>query len=235
MLIRAYSDLHGMLPLIEPCDALLIAGDVCPIIGDHGIDEQARWVENELTNWSSQVPAEQIVMTPGNHDFVFEKRTDWPDLPAALLIDQGTTLADDGPSVFASPWVPALPNWAFHAEDEQLRAAADAIPEGTDLWLQHGPPYGILDKLWRNSQSVGNKELLRVLDEKTPQVMVCGHIHEAAGTEMRGDTLIANVSFVDEFYEPQFRHLALEWSDGKLSRREDLETSPRELWEAGAS
>lgn len=235
MLIRAYSDLHGMLPVVDPCDVLLIAGDVCPIIGDHGVEEQARWVDNEFSSWLAHVSADQIVFTPGNHDFVFEQRTEWPGLPATLLIDQGLALSDNGPTVYASPWVPALPNWAFHADDAALRAAAEAIPEGTDLWLQHGPPYGILDKLWRNSQSVGNKELLRALDEKPPQVMVCGHIHEAAGFETRGDTLIANVSFVDEFYEPQHRHIALEWSGGRLARREELETSTKELWQAPAS
>lgn len=234
MLIRAYSDLHGMLPLIDPCDVLLIAGDVCPIIGDHGVDEQARWVENEFSNWLAQVPAEKIALTPGNHDFVFEKRTDWPDLPAELLIDQSTELSPDGPSVFASPWVPALPNWAFHADDAKLQSAVDAIPERTHLWLQHGPPFGILDALWRNGQHVGNKQLLRALDDKPPQVMVCGHIHEAAGFATHGETLIANVSFVDEFYEPQYRHVALEWRDGKLTREPELETSPGSLWQAGA-
>lgn len=234
MLIRAYSDLHGMLPLIDPCDVLLIAGDVCPIVGDHGVDEQARWVENEFSTWLAQVPAEKIVFTPGNHDFVFEQRTDWPDLPAELLIDQSTVLSSDGPSVFASPWVPALPNWAFHADDEQLQAAVDAIPEGTDLWLQHGPPFGILDALWRNGQHVGSRQLLRALDDKPPQVLVCGHIHEAAGFAEHGETLIANVSFVDEFYEPQYRHIALEWTGGELVRNEQLETSTRSLWKADA-
>lgn len=233
MLIRAYSDLHGMLPVVEPCDVLLIAGDVCPIIGEHGVDEQARWIETEFSQWLGQVDATQIALTPGNHDFVFEQRTDWPQLPARLLIDERIELAVGGPTLHASPWVPALPNWAFHADDEKLKAVADAIPEDTDIWLQHGPPYGILDALWRNGKHVGNEHTLRALDEKPPQVFICGHIHEAAGYAERAGALVANVSFVDELYDPQFRNLALEWSRGKLIRREDLETSNKLLWKAG--
>lgn len=232
MLIRAYSDLHGMLPVVDPCDVLLIAGDVCPIIGEHGVDEQARWIEAEFSQWLEQLDAAQIVLTPGNHDFVFEQRTDWPHMPARLLIDESIELATGGPTLHASPWVPALPDWAFHADDDKLKEVADAIPEGTDIWLQHGPPYGILDALWRNGKHVGNEHTLRALDEKPPQVFICGHIHEAAGFAERAGALIANVSFVDEFYDPQYRNLALEWVDGELIRREDQETSRKQLWEA---
>lgn len=224
-----------MLPVIEPCDVLLIAGDVCPIIGEHGVDEQARWIETEFSQWLGQIEASQIVLTPGNHDFVFEQRTECPNMPATLLIDESIELLGDGPTLHASPWVPALPNWAFHADDEKLKAVADSIPKEMDIWLQHGPPYGILDTLWRNGKHVGNEHTLRALEQRPPQVFICGHIHEAAGYAERAGALVANVSFVDEFYDPQYRHLALEWKDGKLVRREDQETSPRQLWEAEKS
>lgn len=232
MLIRAYSDLHGMLPVVDPCDVLLIAGDVCPIIGEHGVDEQARWIESEFSQWLGQIDAKQIVLTPGNHDFVFEKRTDWPEMHATLLIDESIKLIDDGPSLHASPWVPTLREWAFYGDDEKLAAAAEAIPAGTDIWLQHGPPFGIVDTLWRNGSHVGNEFTLRALEAKPPQVFICGHIHEAAGFVDHAGTLVANVSFVDEFYDPQFRHLALEWTSGKLFRRESQESSSKQLWEA---
>lgn len=231
MLIRAYSDLHGMLPRIDPCDVLLIAGDVCPIIGEHGVEEQASWVRDTFSEWLVQIPAERIVMTPGNHDFVFEKEPVWPDLPAELLIDEAVELGSDGPTVHCSPWVPALPNWAFHGDDAKLAEAAEAIPADADIWLQHGPPYGLLDALWRNGEHVGNRHTLAALDEKPPQVFICGHIHEAAGFAERAGAMIANVSFVNEFYEPQFRHLALEWTAGKLIRRADREAGPKRLWE----
>ncbi|MGB0888951.1 MAG: metallophosphoesterase family protein [Solirubrobacterales bacterium] len=231
MLIRAYSDLHGMLPRIDPCDVLLIAGDVCPIIGEHGVEEQASWVRDTFSEWLAQIPAERIVMTPGNHDFVFETEPVWPDLPAELLIDEAVELGSEGPTVHCSPWVPALPNWAFHANDAKLAEAAEAIPTDADIWLQHGPPYGLLDALWRNGEHVGNRHTLAALDEKPPQVFICGHIHEAAGFAERAGAMIANVSFVNEFYEPQFRHLALEWTAGKLIRRADREAGPKRLWE----
>jgi Icc-related predicted phosphoesterase len=230
MLIRCYSDLHGMLPTVAPCDALLIGGDVCPLEGERDLDRMSGWVAGEFSTWLQGVPAKRILLTPGNHDFIFEAQREWPDLPAELLIDESTELG--GLSVHASPWVPKLEQWAFYGDDAKLKMAAEAIPKGTDIWLQHGPPFGIHDQLWRGGESVGNKHILSAMFENPPQVFLCGHIHEAAGASSHHGVLVANNSFVDEFYEPQFRHLALRVTGGRLQRSPADEVNSRELWTA---
>jgi Icc-related predicted phosphoesterase len=228
MLIRAYSDLHGMLPRVDPCDVLLLGGDVSPLEGERDVERMSAWIEGEFSDWLAACPADRILLVPGNHDFVFEARADWPDLPAELLIDQLVDL--DGVSLYASPWVPKLMEWAFYGDDEKLKASAAAIPEDTDIWLEHGPPYGFLDRLWRDGRHVGNSHTLNAMVAKPPQFFLCGHIHEAAGiTEHHGVT-IANNSFVDEFYEPHFRHLALRSEGRKLRHSPEDETNTRELW-----
>lgn len=228
MLIRAYSDLHGMLPKVDPCDVLLLGGDVSPLEGERDIERMTGWVEGEFSQWLSECPADRILLVPGNHDFVLEARTDWPDLPAELLIDQLVDL--DGLSLYASPWVPTLKEWAYYGDDAKLKASAAAIPEGTDIWLEHGPPYGYLDRLWRDSRHVGNPFTLKAMVEKPPQFFLCGHIHEGAGIVEHHGVTIANNSFVDELYEPQFRHLALRAESGKLRRSPEDETNASELW-----
>ncbi|MBJ7354722.1 MAG: metallophosphoesterase [Thermoleophilaceae bacterium] len=228
MLIRAYSDLHGMLPRVDPCDVLLLGGDVSPLEGERDIELMSAWVEGEFTDWLTACPADRILLVPGNHDFVLEARRDWPELPAELLIDQSVDL--DGLSLYASPWVPTLKEWAFYGDDEMLRSSAAAIPEGTDIWLEHGPPYGYLDRLWRDGRHVGNPHTRDAMVTNPPQFFLCGHIHEGAGiTEHHGVT-IANNSFVDEFYEPQFRHLALRAQGRKLRRSPEDETNASQLW-----
>lgn len=229
MLIRAYSDLHGLLPDIAPCDLLLLAGDVCPISGEHKIDDQREFVGGPFSEWLRSLPADRILMTPGNHDFIFESDFEWKNSPLEMLIDRMPDEAPEGLKIYGSPWVPNLPNWAFHATDQRLVELADEIPEGMDIWLQHGPPYGMLDQPWRNKQHVGNKHLLEALNTKPPKVLICGHIHEAAGYAEHNGALVANVSFVDEFYEPQFRHLALRWENGELTRDEDAEINHKIL------
>lgn len=233
MLIRAYSDLHGRLPVIAPCDVLLIAGDVCPIDDwPHSVDAQTKWLNEQFATWLGQVPAERILMTPGNHDFALEAQREWPQIPAEILIDQSVEI--DGLKIHASPWVPALKDWAFYADEVRLRELADAMPSDAQLWMQHGPPYGILDMLWKNQIHVGNAHLGGAIIREKPQWYICGHIHEGFGIEKLGDTQIANVSFVDEFYESKFRHLALRWDGRQLLRSEADETNVPELWTASA-
>lgn len=227
MLIRAYSDLHGMLPQMDPCDVLLIGGDVCPLEGERDLDLMTTWIEGEFSKWLEACPAERILIVPGNHDFILETRTDWPDLPAELVIDELIDLG--GVSLWGSPWVPKLKEWAYYGDDAKLEAAADAIPDGVDIWLQHGPPFGFLDRLW-SGEHVGNRHTHNEMTRKPPKFFLCGHIHEGAGAVEHNGVTIANNSFVDEFYEPQFRHFALRFEDGQLRHSPEDETNPSELW-----
>lgn len=229
MLVRAYSDLHGRLPVVAPCDVLLVAGDLCPIDDwPHDVAKQDEWLAGEFTRWLKDVPAEQIVLTAGNHDFALEARPERPELPAELLIDRAIEI--DGLKIHGAPWIPTLPDWAFHAEPDELQTKADAMPDDAQLWMEHCPPYGVLDALWRNGQHVGNPQIVRAIEQKQPEWFICGHIHEDAGFATIGDTKVANVAFVNEFYEPQFRHLALRFDGGTLTRSEADETNVRELW-----
>lgn len=222
MKLRAYSDLHGRLPRIDPCDVLLIAGDICPIVGDHGPPAQLHWLQNTFAQWCAALPVEEIVVIPGNHDFVFEH------LGAAyeyglpqnvhLLIDSGTELAGDGPRVFGQPWVPALEKWAFYGSEETLRQMAAAIPDGYDIWMQHGPPAPPATKTgdfyaldYVSPRHVGNAAITPVVAERGPKLLICGHIHEGFGKFRIGGTDVFNVSFLDEYYDPRWRHLELEW------------------------
>lgn len=222
--ILGIADLHGDLPHIPDCDALLIAGDICPdffierqtatrVYVDNGEQRQAKWLDNEFRAWGEALEARgiQIVYVAGNHDYVFEKSFLIPDgLPGTYLRDDPHALhfpdAHDGGGEYSlrlwgTPWVPNLQRWAFYARDEALALRASIIPEGLDVLIAHGPPYGILDQV-AGGESVGEQQMLAELDRISPTLYLCGHIHEGRGLDHRGNTTFINAAHYDEYYDP---------------------------------
>ena len=62
MIVTAVSDLHGNLPEIEPCDLLLVAGDICPV-RDHSLGAQCEFLDAPFRAWLGRVPAAHVVET----------------------------------------------------------------------------------------------------------------------------------------------------------------------------
>lgn len=198
--ILATSDLHGYFPWLEPCDVLIIAGNVCPVY-DHSVRYQLGWLDTNFRNWLENIEADYILGIAGNHDFVFER---WPDeveklnLPWTYLKDDWVPLYAGLPmelSVFGSPWVPNLARWAFHQTDEGLDARLALIPEHVDIVISHGPPFQFCDLTSPRFGNVhagfpGANDMLE-------------HIHEGYGKAIHpSGTMIYNVSHQTENYEP---------------------------------
>lgn len=57
----------------------------------------------------------------------------------------------------------------------------------------HPPPYGTLDEGLGNLHA-GSKGLRRLIFEKQPKVLICGHIHEKPGWTFIDKTLVVNAS-----------------------------------------
>lgn len=216
--IIATSDLHGVLPEIPQCDILIIAGDVCPDFassrGDIGslvsMARQGKWLREDFKTWLDEVPAKHIVGIGGNHDFALEKyatyvreRTRWH-----YLLDEQVEL--EGVYMWGTPHVPNLSRWAFYGGENALYQRALSIPQGLDILISHGPPYGYRDKVIGGPR-VGDTWLADRLSRKSagnfmiePIALVCGHIHEGFGNERIADssTRVYNVSHNNENYEP---------------------------------
>lgn len=227
MIVYATSDLHGNLPSVpSDADLLLIAGDICPDFrpprGNHwdmvdkGGLKQFSWLKGHFKAWAKMhgVP---IVMIWGNHDFVgetgFARQVQDALAPAQvrLLNDDATVRARQ--LIYGTPWVPGLPYWAFYGDDRKLALRAEAIPEGLDVLMTHGPPAYAGDFIptsdkQRNKYgnfggaNVGDPTLNeRILEmERPPKVVICGHIHEDRGGHSVGDVPVYNVAAVDADY-----------------------------------
>ncbi len=227
--VYAISDLHGYLPEVPAdADALLIVGDICPDYRYDGVHErnglgQSEWLNTRFRRWLEPVVERdcQVVVIWGNHDFVGEHPDLVPDLPWTLLQDSEVALSlPSGPlRVYGTPWVPGLPYWAFYAREGPLEARAAAIPDGLDVLMTHGPPYGAGDFIptsQKQREKYGNFDGERVGDHALrarlsgpapaaePKAVVCGHIHEDRGQHglpNYGGT-VYNCAAVDGVYDP---------------------------------
>jgi Icc-related predicted phosphoesterase len=201
MKIVGVSDLHGILPVIPPCDLLLIGGDICPL-EDHDVHFQAEWLDTAFRRWLMNVPARKIVGVAGNHDLIWERDPDLVpnDLPWTYLQDSGCQW--EGLNIWGSPWQPWFFDWAFNLYEDQLQHKWALIPDHTDILVLHGPPYLYGDGAGRGSsvEHTGSRSLLERIEQIRPKVVIFGHIHEARGQWLLGTTKLANVSIVNSSY-----------------------------------
>lgn len=219
MKIAAVSDLHGQLPEIPECDLLIVAGDICPdkpykdrSWARDDVQVQADWLKEHFQPWLEKAPAKYgSVCGWGNHDFIGEK---WDQgFPIDALVEV------NGLKVWVTPWTPQNSlkrRWAFMKDDDDLKQYFDLIPEGLDVLVTHGPPYGYRDSISSEVKSIyaveplGSRSLLAALERAKPKVVICGHIHSAHGVEDRlwgyngARTTIYNVALVDEAYRPVY-------------------------------
>lgn len=212
--VVAISDIHGNLDFTVPeCDVLAIAGDLCPVIGSHHPSRQRAWVENHFLPWCRKLlragTVREVVFTPGNHDFVFYR---FPSLPAGtenihLLIDHTVTVC--GVTVHGSPWTTRFGDWAFMLDEEFLKDKYDAIPDGVNILITHGPAYGLCDAVTFNPDfHLGSHSLLEALRRATPRWNLFGHIHTGSHTpqtDPASGTVCVNVSLLDENYNVGFK------------------------------
>jgi Icc-related predicted phosphoesterase len=206
--IVAISDQHGVLPDIPACDLLLIAGDNCPI-ASHNVDFQEAWLRREFRQWLELVPARKIVFIAGNHDFVFEQRSNFlpADYPATYLQDSG--IEWEGLRIWGTPWQPWFFDWAFNLQEPDLARKWQLIPAGTDILVVHGPPRDYGDGVPERTgvRHTGSPSLLERIRLIQPKLVVFGHIHEGRGEWQIEGTVLANVTILDESY----RHVHEAW------------------------
>lgn len=221
MRIYAIADQHGNLELkIPPCDLLIHAGDVCRDFAPRtaiGSDRQLIWFDTKWHDWLARQPVERCIVTWGNHDFIYTKRSH------AVAVDETVTV--DGVNIWFSPWSKEFNHWAWMKEDADLLAIYDRIPAGTDIIVSHQPPYGYGDTVDvryllpgdGGDRHQGSRSLLAAIDRVKPRAVICGHIHsgygkyarnyltpetaEAETPDVAATVTIYNVAVVNEDYQ----------------------------------
>ena len=178
------SDLHYDLRKLDwvlaeaaDVDLLVVAGDLLDIGSAVPLDAQIGVVLEYLAR-AARVTT--VVACSGNHDLdhrnaAGEKATAWiNEARATGVVVDGDTVVVDGWTVTSCAW------WEGDTTLATLEAhldAAAAARTGPWMWVWHGPPEGPLS--WTGSRHYGDPELPRLLDRHRPDVVLCGHIHQA--------------------------------------------------------
>lgn len=225
MKICAISDLHGYLPKIEPCELLLICGDIVSLKCQEYHQSCRKWYLKKFKPWVEGLPCEKVLFIPGNHECGMEnnedefKRLFSRSNKATLLIHENYEyISNDGQifKIFGTPYCKKFGDWAYMRENETLEEKFSEIPEGLDILMTHDVAYGYADQSLQDvgygtDEHFGTVELRDAILKKKPKIHLSGHIHTADhNLVMIGDTKHYNISYIDEKYTPAFEPLYLD-------------------------
>lgn len=77
--------------------------------------------------------------------------------------------------------------------EEEIYSGLCSLEIGGDtILVTHVPPHGVLDEVAQGVHA-GSKSLRRIMEEKKPRIIACGHIHEAEGKEKCGETTVIQI------------------------------------------
>ncbi len=81
--------------------------------------------------------------------------------------------------------------WSYDFSEEQAqKLLQDCRPNA--VLISHSPPHGALD-ITSRGQNLGSLAVRETIEQKTPRLVVCGHIHACAGQQTKiGQTVIIN-------------------------------------------
>lgn len=214
MQIVAFSDIHGR--IVEYLDSYrdMLQGDLLIFAGDVG----GHTTLSELRHFCEtlkDVDCKQKILIPGNHDSCFSQE---PAATNTLLFDYGWAYLTHGLyhlniggkliTVIGSAYTLPFLNWYFMKSEDELKAVwvIDSLTfsgqEHFKLCVTHGPPFGIMDKVFHPVEKfTGSSSLREAIFRLKPDYHIFGHIHEHYGCINLEGINFCNVSSLCHFYE----------------------------------
>ena len=192
MRVIAFTDIHGAYDRVidtlqeeSQFDAVVIGGDLTT----HGTLQEATDALHRVLGFKKPVFA-----VAGNMDL--------PSFEAAFselgvnINAAGIVLNDVGFfGVAGSPFTPMNTPYEISEEEIQRRAEAgwqDVRSARRKIFVPHAPPKDTkLDKIL-SGKHVGSTAVREFVIQHRPDVLICGHIHEARGLDTLGTTKLVN-------------------------------------------
>jgi uncharacterized protein len=170
---------------IGTVDLLIVGGDITT----GGTPDDA---EAAIERWKPLAP--RLLALAGNMDSAaIDARL--AELGVALGA-RGVVFGDVGVcGVSAAPHSPL--RTPYELDDEELERRADdafAAVAGcrVRIFCPHAPPEGTVCDRLRDGRHVGSVVVRRIVEQEQPELVLCGHIHEARGVDEIGRTRIVN-------------------------------------------
>ncbi len=174
------------------CDLIAFCGD----LHNGSSREMARPAANSLARLGLPV-----LIVPGNMDHRDVVPQLWREAGFILLHQSSFRFKEYGflglgGMIAKDPRRLGDPNRYYH-RDEQVysileKAYLEVLDARTKIVIVHQPPRGARDLLYNGERS-GSSELRRFIEDRQPDLVLCGHIHEDRGECRIGSTLVVNV------------------------------------------
>jgi len=133
------------------------------------------------------------VLVPGNAESVEELRSACAPWEAATVL-HGAGAEIDGISFYGiGGGIPVTPfgDWSYDFTEEAAEDMLADCPSGGVL-VSHSPPKNAVDRD-SNGRHLGSTAVRAAIEEKSPSLTVCGHIHGSWGEEAAiGETTVVN-------------------------------------------
>jgi Icc-related predicted phosphoesterase len=180
-----FDEVPRALEAIGPVDVLVVGGDLT----NAGTPEDA---ERAIGLWRPLAP--RLLAVAGNMD---SPAIDDRLVALGVSID-GRGVIVDGVGLFGASASPPTPFRTPHeVPDETL---ADSAQAGLDdvasaplkIFVPHSPPYGTVCDLLRSGEHVGSRSLRTFIEREQPDLVLCGHVHEARGEDRLERSRIVN-------------------------------------------
>ena len=192
MRILAFTDVHGsydkvveILSKETSFDAVIVGGDLTT----HGTVSEATNAIRRFQHFGKP-----LFVVAGNMDL-----PSFDPLYDSLGVNINATGAVLGEAGFfgiaGSPFTPM--RTPYEISEEEIRRRADAGWRDIQalrwkVFVPHAPPHDTkLDKILLGKH-VGSNAVRTLVEEKQPDVLVCGHIHESRGLDTLGKTRMVN-------------------------------------------
>ncbi|HEY4611923.1 MAG TPA: metallophosphoesterase [Bacteroidota bacterium] len=192
MRVLAFSDIHGSYKKVNEIlaresgyDLILIAGDLTTV----GSPKEA---EDAIKLF--QAHGKPVLAVAGNMDPPVLEKTF--NALGVSINAKGVVYENVGFfGVSASPFTPMNTPYEISEEDILQRAEqgwGEVAKAHWKIFVPHAPPRDTtLDKIMMG-RHVGSTAVRKFIDERQPDVVVCGHIHEARGMDTLGKSKIVN-------------------------------------------
>ena len=170
---------------IEPVDVLVVGGDITTF----GSPDDA---ERAIELWRPLAP--RLLALAGNCD---SPAIDGRLVQLGVSLDgRGVVVGDVGLfGVSAAPHSPL--HTPYEVPDDELARRADAgLAEVAGsrvlVFCPHAPPHDTACDRLRSGEHVGSPALRSFVDRERPDLVLCGHIHEARAIDDLGPTQVVN-------------------------------------------
>lgn len=199
MKILAVTDIHGEYSIVEKMiekenpDLLIIGGDITTV-------GSVRDVETAIDRFVKST--KQVLAIAGNMDSALHEE---------VLLQKKVSLNARGVIIneigfFGASASPISPlNTPYEISEEEIYsrisiAFLDVVDARYKILVSHAPPHGTkLDRI-HSGLHVGSTAVWKVIDEKQPDIAICGHIHEGTGIDKIGKTVVVNCGLAARGY-----------------------------------